>query len=236
MHDQYGVGLIVERAQKSLSGRGQIEACAGDVISCNPGEVHDGAPIGGAGRSWAMLYFDPERIASELGDILAGTGHGLEFELPRLSDSRTADAFRRLFRCLTEPRGSGAGGAEEALLALLSGLVLSRRAADPPAAAIAKVRMRLDDAPEIPVALSELAADAGLSRFQLLRAFEKATGLTPHAYLVQRRLQLARRLIARRMPLAEAAAASGFADQSHLTRLFYRSYGMTPGRFARGLR
>lgn len=86
--------------------------------------------------------------------------------------------------------------------------------------------------PARPVTLDELARHAGLGKFQLLRGFCKATGLTPHAYLVQRRVALARRLIRDRLPLAEAAAAAGFADQSHMTRLFVRTYGVTPHLYA----
>jgi AraC-like DNA-binding protein len=46
--------------------------------------------------------------------------------------------------------------------------------------------------------------------------------------MMQRRVAMARRLIARGLPLAEAAAACGFADQSHMTRLFVREYGVSP--------
>ena len=84
-----------------------------------------------------------------------------------------------------------------------------------------------------PVTLSDLAVASGLDRFQMLRSFTRATGLTPHAYLVQRRIDLARRLIASGQPLADAAIASGFADQSHMTRIFVRKYGISPGAYAR---
>jgi AraC-like DNA-binding protein len=49
---------------------------------------------------------------------------------------------------------------------------------------------------------------------------------------MQRRTDLARRLIARKTRLADAAAISGFADQSHMTRLFVRKYGVSPGAYA----
>jgi AraC-like DNA-binding protein len=71
-----------------------------------------------------------------------------------------------------------------------------------------------------------------LSRFQVVRAFVKATGLTPHAYLIQCRIDLARRLIGGGTRLAEAALASGFADQSHMTRVFVRRYGISPRVYA----
>jgi AraC-like DNA-binding protein len=77
---------------------------------------------------------------------------------------------------------------------------------------------------------------AGVSQFQLLRAFDKAIGFTPHAYLIQRRVQLARKLIAGGAGLAEAALASGFADQSHMTRIFTRSFGLSPHLYAVAVR
>ncbi|WP_429861193.1 helix-turn-helix domain-containing protein, partial [Achromobacter ruhlandii] len=64
------------------------------------------------------------------------------------------------------------------------------------------------------------------------RAFSRATGMTPHAYQMQRRLLLARRLLRQGMALADAAAAAGFADHSHMTRPFSRATGVPPGRSA----
>lgn len=68
-HAQFGVGLIERGAQRSASGRGMVEAGAGDIITVNPGEVHDGAPLGEGGRRWCMLYLDPgllERLAADV--------------------------------------------------------------------------------------------------------------------------------------------------------------------------
>jgi AraC-like DNA-binding protein len=70
-----------------------------------------------------------------------------------------------------------------------------------------------------------------MSRFQLLRGFAREVGTTPHAYLVQRRVCLARRLLAAGKPLADTAHRAGFADQSHMTRAFLRQLGITPGRY-----
>lgn len=60
--------------------------------------------------------------------------------------------------------------------------------------------------------------------------------MTPHAYQVQRRLLLARGWIRAGATLADAAAAGGFSDQSHMTRLFVRAYGLSPGRYAAAAR
>lgn len=68
-HEQFGVGLMLRGAQKSASGRGVVEAGAGDIVTVNPAEVHDGAPIGDAGRAWRMLYLAPAIVAELAGDI-----------------------------------------------------------------------------------------------------------------------------------------------------------------------
>jgi AraC-like DNA-binding protein len=80
--------------------------------------------------------------------------------------------------------------------------------------------------------LDDLARVAGLTRFQLIRLFKRTVGLTPHAYLVQIRLNAACRHLKRGYPLAESALAAGFCDQSALTKHFKRSYGITPLQFA----
>jgi AraC-like DNA-binding protein len=90
----------------------------------------------------------------------------------------------------------------------------------------------IDDDPAAAITLADLARESGLSRFQVLRGFVRATGLTAHAYILQRRIAAARRLIAQGRPLAQAALDSGFADQSHMTRTFVRTYGISPGAYA----
>ena len=238
-HEQFGIGVIHRGAQKSYSGRGMVEAGAGDTITVNPGEVHDGAPIGDAGRSWRMLYFDPPVIAEATSDISEGKTRTYEFCRPVIKDAAVADRFQKLFSVVT--RGSRRNTAlqrEELFLMLLPDVTREQNDFDdeqliPKGIFIAK--NLIDDSPEAPIALSDLAQVSGLSRFQVLRGFVRATGLTPHAYLVQRRINIARRLIAHGTALAEAAAASGFADQSHMTRIFVRNYGISPRAYANAM-
>jgi len=80
--------------------------------------------------------------------------------------------------------------------------------------------------------LAELAGIAGLSVYHFARAFKQSTGVTPHHYLVRRRIERAREMLARsELPLSEIALAAGFSDQSHLARVFRQMLGITPGRF-----
>ena len=80
--------------------------------------------------------------------------------------------------------------------------------------------------------LAELAAIAGLSVYHFARAFKQSAGVTPHHYLVRRRIERAQEMLARsELPLSEIALATGFSDQSHLARHFRQLVGMTPGQF-----
>jgi AraC-like DNA-binding protein len=235
-HEQYGIGLILTGGQTSRSGRGMVEALAGDLIMVNPGEVHDGAPVGGASRSWRMLYLDPALVDAAARDIGPGGSRDYAFLHPAVTNAPMATRFSRLYAAVTAAGDDDVSILlrEQSLLGLLNELGRSgkQKAEHGVAAGIAHARSLIDDAPEAAVSLACLAAASGLSRFQLVRQFARATGFTPHAYLLQRRVQAARRMIGTGSPLAEAALASGFADQSHMTRIFVRTYGMTPGAYA----
>jgi AraC-like DNA-binding protein len=212
-----------------------VEANQGDVIMVNPGEIHDGAPIGKQLRVWQMIYFDPAVLVNELeGETISS----IEFVRPVLSDAQLARHFDRLFCSLANGIGDGLRH-EERTVEMLEYLLRRHtvcRLHKASAPCLAKARERMDSAPETRVTLRELAASCGLSRFQFLRAFSAAFGITPHAYQMQRRTQTAKILLSRGLTPAEAAAQAGFADQSHLTRSFVRQYGMTPGRYASAIR
>lgn len=82
--------------------------------------------------------------------------------------------------------------------------------------------------------LDELADEAGLSPTHFARAFKQSVGRAPHQHLMVVRLEHARRLLeSPNAGLSDVAARAGFADQAHLTRLFKRQFGVTPGAFVR---
>ena len=236
MHDHFGIGLVVHGAQRSASGRGQVEAHAGDLISVNPAEVHDGKPIGDGARRWHMLYFSPQLIAENFADMAADLGsRPCELAYPVLRNRQATVLFGTLYQTATQAVEKSSQLPFEENLSLLLEHMLDHAVSKPPVsgAAASRAKAMIDDDPLAAVSLASLAKESALSRFQLVRAFARLTGLTPHAYLIQRRIQRARHLIASGVPLAEASHASGFADQSHMTRHFVRSFGFSPGIYAR---
>ena len=91
----------------------------------------------------------------------------------------------------------------------------------------------LDDLAGDP-SLSELAALCGLSRTHFIRAFKQSTGMPPHRWLLMQRVKRAKDLLhGTNMPIADVAAACGFADQSHLTRVFSKAFRVSPGVWRR---
>ena len=235
-HGTYGLGLVDFGAQRSLSGRGTVEAFAGQVITHNPCEVHDGCPIGGAGRRWRMFHLEQTAMARLLG---MPTVTALEWHAPVFDNPAIQAAVRHAFDALEYaiPERFAIGGTTESLLEEALLIAVGRasqsesrsRAPGRSPGTLSRVMERLTDEYASAPSLDELAALAGTSRYTLVRQFGRCYGMPPMAWLQQLRLDRARAGIANGSKLAEVALACGFSDQSHLTRLFTRQFGHTPG-------
>ena len=237
-HDTYGFGFLERGAQAWLSGRGTVRGYPGDVISTNPGEVHDGRPLGRPTRRWRIVYID----ADVMPRFIARERQDLAIVHPVVRDQILSRALRRLFARLEQwntgrRSATDALACEEALVAS-SVRLMTRHGSAPcndavPAHPLERVRERLaDESTGVPT-LADLAALTGLSRYQVLRRFEQAYGLPPHAWVLRQRAERARLRIRDGRPLAAAAVECGFADQSHMSRVFVRQFGFTPGAWRR---
>jgi AraC family transcriptional regulator len=97
-----------------------------------------------------------------------------------------------------------------------------------------KVRDYVDTNIDSSILVEDLAGIVSLSAAHFCRAFKKSFSATPHAYIVSRRVERAQELMrTTRTPLSQIALDCGFADQTHLSKLFRRLTGRTPNNWRR---
>jgi AraC-like DNA-binding protein len=232
-HDHVCIGFVRHGEHDCRYGLERYAVQCGDLMLVNPGEVHDGRPSGRCGRRYSMLEIDWTTFSSICVDATAR--ERLEFQRTVVRDPSARDALAAWLTCLD----GAEGGAEREAAALLFGRLFPvaqrapSRKVDSELAA--RLHLRLRDDCGSGDSLGTLAAELGASRYQLIRAFKQHVGLTPEDYRRQLRVERARHLLASRRPLADIAAAAGFADQSHMTREFRRLTGLTPGVYRRAL-
>ncbi|WP_243718147.1 AraC family transcriptional regulator [Actinomadura sp. 7K534] len=234
-HETYSFGVTEDGYQAFRCRGGAHTSAAGMVIAFNPDDPHDGHAADELGFTYRMVHIGPELVADVLADITDRPARPPLFASPVVRDPVLARNLRALHAALLG--GATALRRDELLTAAVGAMVnraATRRVAASSATGLAERARRLIEESFLDdVGAAELAEAAGCSRFALYRGFREAYGMAPSDYQRQLRLRAARRLLARGDAIGEVAAATGFADQSHLTRWFVRCYGMTPGRYQR---
>lgn len=234
-HDKACFALITRGAIRIRMRGGEFIARAGDLYAIDAEEPHAGWPVDGKGWSLRTLYVDAGRLSAIVGEEAASVP---ALAGPIIRDRRLVSLYRGVHAC-SEAAGPALKRDEryaQFIARLLARHTRSPRpvvAAGREAVAIRRARDFLDHHLGDKVRLAEIAEAAELPPFRLFRAFERATGMTPHGYQRQARIRLAAGLIRDGHPLGGVAAEAGFADQAHLTRSFRRSLGVTPGLYAR---
>jgi AraC-like DNA-binding protein len=228
-HDTYTISLTTAGVQTFRYRGARRLALPGQIVVLHPDETHDGAPGTAAGFGYRALYVAPELLHDALG------GGALPFVTEPVQRPGTATArLASLLDELDDPvsdlhRAEMAATIADALRMLNGGDEERPTAIDVGAVELARDYLAAHAREQ--TAASTLERVAGTDRFTLARHFRRAFGTSPDRYRTMRRLQLARAAIERGLPLAQAAARSGFADQSHMTRQFKRAYGFTPARW-----
>lgn len=237
-HETYTFGLIEAGVEEFDYGGTLWRAGPGGVALLNPEVVHTGQAATPGGWTYRVLYPEVSVVASVAAEL--GWQRGTPwFPTTVLYDRATASLLRRAHQAAEH----GDQLASSSLLtAALTRLLRAHAAPQPTSSgsaarrAPASVRVvqdllpeRLADAPS----LAELADLTGLSQFALLRAFQRETGMPPHAYLNHLRVRRARLLLDKGLAPADVAAQTGFADQAHLTRHFKRVVGVPPAAYQR---
>ena len=227
-HDAWAL-LIVDDGCISYRLARRQHTAHGQLVTLLPPHVpHDGSTMDGGFRK-RVLYLETTELSAEsasvaierpvlqdaaLHDKIAWLHQSLVLAADDLeSESRLAFILERLRRHLGQPVDAEQAGRQRMLAHALRDL--------------------LDQHFVDGLRLQEAGVLLGANTTHLIRAFSAEFGISPHQYMIGRRVSLARRLLLAGIPVEQVAATAGFYDQSHLTRSFRRIVGMTPGQFAR---
>lgn len=213
-HQAFGLGAIEAGVERFRYGGGEHLAPPGSIVLMNPDELHTGRAETAHGWRYRMLYLDPAVLARVSGE------DGWWFDDAVRHDPAGA-VHVRVSRLLAALWQAHEPLAFDSLLFRL--LTEFRRHARVPQPAPAEAAHRF-------------APVAGLSPFHFLRRFQAQYHVTPQQMLMALRLFEAKQLLAAGVAPAQVAAATGLADQAHLTRAFVRRYGVTPARYQRQVR
>ena len=233
-HESLTVGVFGPDNGSITVQRGTFRATCGAVLAIGADQAHAAEPARGG---WTYRSIYPSR---ELVDVAAGAGEpDRRFLEPVIHDADLARRISRVHAALDE--GTVTMRIEESLLGALRSLLdrhTERRAGRVTinsSQAVSRARSHLEENFARPVKLAELAAICGITAWHLVHSFRESTGMPPHAYLTQVRVSRAREMLLDGEPLSSVAYSCGFSDQSHLTRVFKRIHGITPGAYVAAL-
>jgi AraC family transcriptional regulator len=164
-----------------------------------------------------------------------------------LGATRSRECMHRVMRLLEATVGQLHDSKHPAQGTLLEAASLLRQQIQPPAAVEAsdgrgrllawqarKVRDYIDSHITEPVLVADLCALVQRSEAHFSRSFKRTLGVSPHAFVIRRRVELAaRHMLTTDAPLSEIALRCGFADQAHLCKHFRQSVGHTPAAWRR---
>ncbi|ALS96864.1 AraC family transcriptional regulator [Lacimicrobium alkaliphilum] len=235
-HTQWSIGVITGGSSTFCYRHDTYQVGAGDLVLMNPLWVHACNPVDNQPWSYLMMYVDTEWLTDLR--YQAGLLQTLKWQdiaTATLSERAWYKDYRRVAYCLLDP-GSDLLDKQTAVVGFLSELMhkLANQPvkAQPPASEILeKTASYLDSHAATEVSLETLCKLSGFSAGHLVRAFKKHFGLTPHAYLINRRVQLGRQELKNGTSIIEAALNTGFADQPHFQRVFKRLMAATPNQY-----
>jgi AraC-like DNA-binding protein len=233
-HDTYAIGVTLSGLQ-TFRYRGARRVCLpGQCHVLHPDEIHDGSAGTVEGFSYRIVYIDPSLIQQALG------GKALPFVSDPIVEGRAFQgALPRALWRLEEPIEDVARieivTAVADFLDRASTLSAQKRSRSLHLASLVRVHDLIAANPARRLSIAVLEGVSGLDRWTLARQFRAAFGTCPSHFRTMRQLDEARRIIRRGRSLAEAALDAGFADQSHMSRMFKRAYGLTPGKWVAAL-
>ncbi|MBP3997015.1 AraC family transcriptional regulator [Pseudomonas koreensis] len=234
-HAHFSIGAITAGRSTYVHEQSSFEVAAGTVVLMNPEDVHACNPINDQPWSYVMLYVETPWLT----DLQHQLGFSAELEFRRFTDTHLNDA--RLFRDLNGLYGVLVDDQQDVLckqsaaVEFFSDLQLRLNPIEQP---LREPNCKLERAADFIrqhctdlLSLDDICAAAELSPSYLIRAFKQHYGMTPHAFLVNQRIQFARERLRRGQLIADVALEAGFADQAHFQRAFKQHLAATPGQY-----
>lgn len=234
-HEAFSIGIVTNGRCSYLNGKKRECIGAGSVVLMNPGDVHACNPGHDELWSYRMLYVDLPWLIGIQEDLGVSESHRFR---PFLTTATTQPALyallHRFYDILTDRQAEHLQKHDAAL----TFMVAMQQALCPGPALVPRGHRGLLRAAEFirynyarSVKLDEICSAADLSPSYLIRAFKEEYGLTPHAYLINCRIEFSRSQLRRGRSIAEVALAAGFSDQAHLQRSFKKLVAATPGQY-----
>jgi AraC-like DNA-binding protein len=234
-HDTFSIGLVTGGESTYLNGKAREHVRAGTVVLMNPGDVHACNPLGDTPWAYRMFYVDSGWLAGLQRDLGLHAQEELRPYAAIVSHAPALSAaLASLYATCTDARADTLAK-QQAAVAFFTGMhgVLQPAPVprNAPGAALRRAAEFIADNCMRALTLDDICAAAGLSPSYLIRAFKARYGMTPHAWLVNRRIEYCRGLLRRGHPIADAALLAGFADQAHMHRTFKQHVAATPGQY-----
>lgn len=236
IHQGLSIGAVESGQVEVTLGSTRMRLSPGELILINPGILHACNPLDCPARSFSILYLGLE-LCLALQQTLWQTETFLPLSPPKLvAPQLFADYLETLASLFAADRNLLEK--EEAVARLLAALFVHGVTAlpTPPPPSLSdeetiQLKNRLSAKLEEELSLTELAQLRGDNPYTLLRRFKEATGVTPHAFRLNRRIDRAKELLQAGVEIAEVALQCGFYDQSHLHRHFKALTAMTPRQY-----
>jgi AraC family transcriptional regulator len=235
-HSQFSIAIVASGTFHYRSASGHELMTPGSILLGNDGHYFVCGHEHGVGDRCLSFHFAPQYFER----IAADAGSGPRFRVPRLPPLRATSLV--IARACAAWAGPQPGSWEELSIQLAARAVQVANGLEPdgsntPPGALARVtaavrRIERDLASELNIA--ELAREARLSTYHFLRTFQRATGVTPHQFVLRKRLrEAALRLHRERTLVLDIALDCGFGDLSNFNHAFRAEFGMSPREFRR---
>jgi AraC-like DNA-binding protein len=236
-HETFSIGAVTGGRSVYLNRHAKEWIGAGVVVLMNPDDVHACNPVAGERWSYRMLHVDVAWLTKLQHELGFSENHAFRaFSQIMTLDAALFEGVNRLCAILADENTDTAMLRKES--AAITFFTNVQQKLNPARVPDRDASVQLARAAEFiaenctrALKLEDVCEAAGLSASHLIRAFKQRYGMTPHAYLINRRIQYSRAQLRRGRLIADVALDAGFADQAHLQRTFKRLVAATPGQY-----